>query len=1043
MTKIPLYLKLKPLSGPTKFTNNQKVIQQSSLKENAIDIVSGKDADNNFKVASSYSFDKVFNEECTTSTLYNLILHNSIQDLIFKQADTTVFTLGPSNSGKSYSLFGKNNGNSGMIHYALKELFNQTEKWNGSNYEESVFHEILGVYYGGLLLNANDIVDDPKQKRKQQPDQQQQQQQILLRKNVMKDNTNDNESIRAGKSTKGVNTAPVQSKQIISISMYEIYNDSIIDLLELTKDYAFLKKQIKKQSHKSTEIFTDMKDGKIKPANIFTISVSSFEQAELLIESGLKRRHVSSTNINSMSSRSHLFLLVNVHSISLKDLSKSSTIKPTFSSSLGKSVLTHDAFPGKQLKVKTSRLTISDLACSERSKAAQTGNNKTAFHEGNVTNQSLTELGRILNILNKSKNKTKEKSLIRTDKLTRLLLSDYISNPDNKLAILVNINPYGDIATILSTLRLISPLPKFKNSLVNTTTNSTRLSTFNFRINFRAREPKTLKSPASSITSSPSTPKNASFEGHRSGACNSHVDNFPTPLSLSSVSSRVSTIVSSNDNNNTNFNNNSNNNNNSNSAIAFRRLSMLQKTPPSPIVVRGTTGSNCSSFKKRSNTSPLVESFTASNQQAINTISSPCTNASTPSTLTSPTNTKQGRTRSSPTVSEFTSATRYTHQQSLSASANISFDTVKANGNILGNIATSGNSSSRTQASSVSKNESWPSVSTVTSTFQAVESCLKSLDINLSNNMDKSQIIEKIAFRGQSLFDENLFLKERNKFLEAQLSVRAQETINSQNAEIEKLQGELKQAKQKMNIIESQNAASNSKIVHLSKENNNLKQYKQDNERALEYNNNVLEKLKQSKQYQEREISKLKEQVKLSNEEIVLLKNELHLANEDLENIKQKFTVLAFQHREYREKLAQNEKSASQSSSNSSSDTVKPTDASNFNTEDLNSRRERDRISSFYFASFSFNSTANDVDEKEEQPVDLTEPFFKPEEDGINEENLTSKSSAIFDDLDTRSDDKPNSSATNSQYGSENEALMKNYFSSAKELQKTKIETAN
>lgn len=87
MTKIPLYLKLKPLSGPTKFTNNQKVIQQSSLKENAIDIVSGKDADNNFKVASSYSFDKVFNEECTTSTLYNLILHNSIQDLIFKQAD--------------------------------------------------------------------------------------------------------------------------------------------------------------------------------------------------------------------------------------------------------------------------------------------------------------------------------------------------------------------------------------------------------------------------------------------------------------------------------------------------------------------------------------------------------------------------------------------------------------------------------------------------------------------------------------------------------------------------------------------------------------------------------------------------------------------------------------------------------------------------------------------------------------------------------------------------------------------------------------------
>ena len=145
----------------------------------------------------------------------------------------------------------------------------------------------------------------------------------------------------------------------IVISMYEVYNDRIFDLLTRNS------KDGKRRAllFKSTEGSPDRK----VVAGLRKIVCGSYEEALMVLEAGLLERRVAGTGSNSVSSRSHGFFCVEV-----KKRSK------------GRS----------SSRWKGAQLTIVDLAGSERARNAKTAGATLA--EAGKINESLMYLGQCL-----------------------------------------------------------------------------------------------------------------------------------------------------------------------------------------------------------------------------------------------------------------------------------------------------------------------------------------------------------------------------------------------------------------------------------------------------------------------------------------------------------------------------------------------------------------------------------------------------------------------------------------------------------------------
>ncbi|KAH3679184.1 hypothetical protein WICMUC_001195 [Wickerhamomyces mucosus] len=361
MSTIPHYLRLKPQG------------ESAEAKEREYLIESKDDTQVKFVQTTNVNkFTRIF-DECSQIDLYKGVLEELTQEL-FQDKDSVLFTLGPSNSGKSYSIYG-NESNPGLTIYSLNDIFNKIES------------NLADFRYFKKHFGENFIVGSSASKEK-------------------------------------------TGEYGLSLSVFEIYNDRIRDL---TLDPS-------KTQNQSLDIVTDNKDGKIKPNKLRQIFVTNLKEAKLVLHKSIKRRAVSPTNINEQSSRSHLFIYFNIHKV------------------VGR-------------LIKTSRLTIADLAGSERTKTAKTVGKE--FKEGNYTNTSLTELGRILALM---KSKRFDRSILRTSKLTRLLLTDLYGNLNqNRIKILLTLDPFSSISNIIHAVRYIQPVSKVtinseRNSLETITT---------------------------------------------------------------------------------------------------------------------------------------------------------------------------------------------------------------------------------------------------------------------------------------------------------------------------------------------------------------------------------------------------------------------------------------------------------------------------------------------------------------------------------------------------------------------------------------------
>ena len=147
----------------------------------------------------------------------------------------------------------------------------------------------------------------------------------------------------------------------VLVSMYEVYNDRIFDLLTVPSNQKDLRRR--HLLFKSTEASPDRK----VVAGLRKIVCGSYEEALMILETGLMERRVAGTGSNSVSSRSHGFFCVEVKRRPRGGLSNSWT---------------------------GSQLTIVDLAGSERARNAKTAGATLA--EAGKINESLMYLGQCL-----------------------------------------------------------------------------------------------------------------------------------------------------------------------------------------------------------------------------------------------------------------------------------------------------------------------------------------------------------------------------------------------------------------------------------------------------------------------------------------------------------------------------------------------------------------------------------------------------------------------------------------------------------------------
>lgn len=227
---------------------------------------------------------------------------------------------------------------------------------------------------------------------------------------------------------------------VVLVSMYEVYNDRIFDLLSPTMQHnagttttrqgAALQKDLLRRPllFKSTEMSPDRK----VVAGLRKVACATYEEAMMLLETGLAERRVAGTGSNSASSRSHGFFAIEV-----KRTSRFRQLQDEWTGGV---------------------LSIVDLAGSERARNAKTTGSTLA--EAGKINESLMYLGQCLQVQSEQHDGAKPIVPFRQCKLTELLFSNSFSagsshaaQPPQKAIMIVTADPQGDFNATSQILR--------------------------------------------------------------------------------------------------------------------------------------------------------------------------------------------------------------------------------------------------------------------------------------------------------------------------------------------------------------------------------------------------------------------------------------------------------------------------------------------------------------------------------------------------------------------------------------------------------------
>jgi Kinesin motor domain len=228
---------------------------------------------------------------------------------------------------------------------------------------------------------------------------------------------------------------------VVLVSMYEVYNDRIFDLLSspmqtnagtmTNRQGAALQKDLRRRPllFKSTEMSPDRK----VVAGLRKIICGTYEEAMMILETGLAERRVAGTGSNTASSRSHGFFCLEVK--------RNNRIRQFEDHTWTGGVLC-----------------IVDLAGSERARNAKTTGSTLA--EAGKINESLMYLGQCLQVQSEQHDGSKPIVPFRQCKLTELLFSNSFSagsshagRAPQKAIMIVTADPHGDFNATSQILR--------------------------------------------------------------------------------------------------------------------------------------------------------------------------------------------------------------------------------------------------------------------------------------------------------------------------------------------------------------------------------------------------------------------------------------------------------------------------------------------------------------------------------------------------------------------------------------------------------------
>ncbi|KIV79719.1 hypothetical protein PV11_07265 [Exophiala sideris] len=237
-----------------------------------------------------------------------------------------------------------------------------------------------------------------------------------------------------------------RAEHVVLVSMYEVYNDRIFDLLSTqapsngpamsTRQGAALQKGLLRRPllFKNTEMSPDRK----VVAGLRKIVCASYDEAMLVLETGLTERRVAGTGSNSASSRSHGFICIEVK--------KKNEMQ-------GHAAYVMPAWTG-------GTMSIVDLAGSERARNAKTTGSTLA--EAGKINESLMYLGQCLQVQSDCQQEGSKPIVpFRQCKLTELLFSNSFPSSSHatsyrqpqKAVMIVTADPMGDFNATSQILR--------------------------------------------------------------------------------------------------------------------------------------------------------------------------------------------------------------------------------------------------------------------------------------------------------------------------------------------------------------------------------------------------------------------------------------------------------------------------------------------------------------------------------------------------------------------------------------------------------------
>ncbi|KAG0045588.1 hypothetical protein BGZ83_009222 [Gryganskiella cystojenkinii] len=376
--------------------------------------------DSRMKKPSRYRFSGVFDEATTQARIFEETCLPLLVPLFWQDNhNSLLFAYGLSNSGKTHSIIGNSQADgAGILPRALAVVFKSIESSFWEYRETSLYRpvgfqdvELIELADRGTSEDMQDGSDDMA---------------LWVSKNknitaIMEKMNIDVNEIRAESLTDAdAISLPEGMDYTVWISCAELYTEKIYDLLADSAEFVV---PVLDPRRPALQLKTDLATGHRYVPGLKEVRARNLEEALLIVQTGLKQRQISSTLVNSASSRSHCIFTIKV----LKT--------PQFGT-----CASEDAAKGK---TSVSRLSIVDLAGSERMR--NTNSSGQRLKEAGNINNSLMVLGHCMEILrlNQSRESKKEEIVpYRHSKLTQLFQSSLDGRSKNsRVALIVNVNP--------------------------------------------------------------------------------------------------------------------------------------------------------------------------------------------------------------------------------------------------------------------------------------------------------------------------------------------------------------------------------------------------------------------------------------------------------------------------------------------------------------------------------------------------------------------------------------------------------------------------